>query len=119
MTSKIVNMAEKVKDAEDRMLESLFASDSIADDGFSAQIVHRINRRLWLRRLTLPTAVLIGGTISFKPLAGLAAMLGNFVGAVQIDFLGPVTAALPQIQMLVMGGVLLGIGLLSMRILQD
>ena len=75
MTSKIIIMAERIKDAEDRLLESLFESPPVADDGFSAKVVSRINRRLWLRRLTLPVAMAIGGTIAFKPLAALVDML--------------------------------------------
>ena len=50
-------MAEKLKDAEDRLLESLFASEPIADDGFSRRVVTRIRRRIWVRRLALPVEV--------------------------------------------------------------
>lgn len=119
MTSKIVNMAEKLKDAEDRMLESLFASESIADNGFSDRIVRRIRRQLWIRRLTLPTAALIGGLIAYKPFMGLLGMLGSFVAATNVDFLGPAEALLPQIQMLVMGAALVVVGLVSMRLVED
>ena len=69
MKSKIINMAEKIKDAEDRLLESLFESPPLADDGFSTGIVRKINRQMWFRRLTLPFAAVIGGVIAFKPLA--------------------------------------------------
>lgn len=119
MTSKIVNMAEKIKDAEDRMLESLFASESIADNGFSNKIVRRVNRQLWIRRLTLPVAALIGGLIAYKPFMNLLGLLGSFVSATKLDFLGPAQAMLPQIQMLVMGAVLLVVGLVSMRLVED
>ena len=119
MTSKIVNMAEKFKDAEDRMLESLFASDPIADSGFSDRIVRRINRRLWVRRLTLPVAATVGGLIAYKPFMGLLSMLGSFVSATQVDLLGPAQAALPQMQMVVMGAVLVVVGLVSMRLIED
>lgn len=119
MTSKIVNMAEKIKDAEDRVLESLFAAEPIVDNGFSDRIVRRINRQLWLRRVTLPVAALIGGLIAYKPFMSLIGMLGSFVSATNVDFLGPAQAALPQIQMIVMGGVLLVVGLVSMRLIED
>lgn len=112
-------MAEKIKDAEDRMLESLFASDPIADNGFSDKIVRRINRQLWIRRLTLPLAALIGGLIAYQPFMGLLGMLGSFASATQVDFLGPAQAMLPQIQMLVMGAVLVVVGLVSMRLIED
>ena len=119
MTSKIVNMAEKIKDAEDLKLESLFASDPIADDGFSDRIVRRINRGLWIRRLTLPIAALIGGLIAYKPFMALVGVLQSFASATEVDFLGPAQAALPQIQMVVMGAILLVIGLVSMRLTED
>ena len=54
MISKIINMADKIKDAEDRLLESMFESPPLADDGFSVEIVRKVNRKLWFRRLTLP-----------------------------------------------------------------
>ena len=112
-------MAEKIKDAEDRMLESLFASEPVADNGFSDKIVRRINRQLWVRRLTLPVAALIGGLIAYKPFMGLLGVLGSFVSATQVDFLGPAQAMLPQIQMVVMGAVLVIVGLVSMRLIED
>ena len=60
MTSKIINMADKIKDADDRLLESMFAAEPIADAGFSVRIVKKIRRRLWVRRLALPLAAVIG-----------------------------------------------------------
>ena len=58
MTSKIINMADRMKDAEDRIFESLFAAEPIADEGFSDRIVKRIRRHIWIQRLTLPAAML-------------------------------------------------------------
>ena len=77
MTSKIINMAEHFRDDEDRMLETMFASDPIADDGFSVQVVKKVRRRIWVRRLTLPIATLVGSAIAFKPLAELAGRAGR------------------------------------------
>ena len=119
MISKIINMAEKIKDAEDRTLESLFASEPVADDGFSDRVVRRINRQMWIRRLTLPTAAVIGGLISFKPLVGLLTSMSGLVAALPLDSIAPSTAALPQVQMILMGAVLLGAGLFSAKLLQQ
>jgi hypothetical protein len=66
LTSKIINMVEKLKDAEDRFLESMFQSAPISDDGFSRRIVCRIRQKIWIRRLTLPVAMLIGGVIAVE-----------------------------------------------------
>jgi hypothetical protein len=59
-------MAEKLKDAEDRLLEAMLRSEPIADEGFSGRVVSRIRRRLWVQRLALPSAMLIGGAIAVK-----------------------------------------------------
>jgi len=112
-------MAEKIKDAEDRLLESMFESLPIADDGFSVKVVRKIRRRLWLRRLTLPVAASIGGLIAFKPLAGLAATLANFTSFVPDAYLNTAANALPQLQMLIMGAMLLAVCLLGLRTLED
>ena len=41
MTSKIINMADKLMDAEDQLLEAMFKSEPIADDGFSKKVTKR------------------------------------------------------------------------------
>jgi hypothetical protein len=112
-------MADKIKDAEDRLLESLFESPSLADDGFSVRIVRKINRQLWLRRLTLPVAAIIGGVIAFKPLAGLVVTLSNLSVLIPQDLISGATSSIPQFQTIVLGAVLLAVGLVSVRLLED
>ena len=111
-------MAERMKDAEDRLLESLFASSPVADDGFSVRVVRKVNRRLWLRRLTLPLAVVIGGAIAFKPLSGLFAALANLSVLIPEDAINSATSSIPQLQIIVMGGVLLAVGLMGTKMLE-
>ena len=74
----IINMADRMKDDEDLKLESLFASESVADDGFSDKVIKRVRRRIWVRRLALPVAFIIGGSIAVKPLTELLAALFGF-----------------------------------------
>ena len=112
-------MAEKIKDAEDRLLESLFESPPLADDGFSAGIVSRVNRQLWFRRLTLPVAAVIGGAVAFKPLVGLVTALANLSTLIPQDLVIGATSSIPQFQTIVLGAVLLAVGLVSMRFLAD
>lgn len=119
MNSKIINMAEKIKDAEDRFLESLFESEPVADNGFSSAVMKKINRQLWLRRLTLPCAAVIGGIIAFKPLAGLVTALANFWTLVPDDILSGAAASIPQVQTILLGAILLVAGLLGARLLED
>ena len=71
MKSKVINMAEHSRDEEDVALEALFASEPIADNGFSASVIGKLRRRLWARRLVLPAAVSVGAAIATKPLLGL------------------------------------------------
>lgn len=82
MTSKVINMVDRMKDEEDLALEALFASEPIADDGFSERVVARINRRAWTRRLVLPLAAAAGLAIAAKPalelLRALAIVMPQF-----------------------------------------
>ena len=119
MTSKIINMAEKIKDEEDRVLEALFASGPVADDGFSDQLLHRIRRRLWIRRLILPTAVVVGAVIAFKPLLAAATIVLNLAAALPLDLTVPVSDSIPPLQTILLGGLLLGVGLFSIRLVQE
>ena len=112
-------MAERMKDAEDRWLESLLASESVADDGFSTGIVRRISRRIWLRRLTVPVAAAIGAAIAFQPLAGLLRSLDGLATLVPASWMQLAAEAVPQLQLIVIGGMILVVGLVGTNALQD
>jgi len=116
-------MVDRMKDAEDRKLESLFASNPIADDGFSTRIEKRIRRQLWVRRLALPVALLIGGVIAVKPLANLLTALLRFISVLPDNVssnLGVVsTANLPQMSTFMLGGMLVLVAVMIMRMLED
>ena len=119
MTSKIINMAEKLKDAEDRLLESMFAAEPVADDGFSDRVVVRIRRRLWIRRLALPVAMIVGGGIAAKPLAELGLAASKLLTVIPQDLIAVPVGWLPQIQLVVIGALLLGAVSLGMRMIED
>jgi hypothetical protein len=120
-------MAEKMKDAEDRMLASMFQSEPIADDGFSKRVVLRIRRRLWVRRLALPFATAIGGAVSLKPLSELVIAAAKLLTVMPERLFEVPTAWLPQMesvvfgasltQMVVLAAMLLAAGLLGTRML--
>lgn len=82
MASKIINMAERLKDDADLKLEALFRSEPVRDDGFSARVLVRVRRQMWVRRLSLPIAIAIGAVFAVKPLAQLADSLPKIVGIV-------------------------------------
>ena len=112
-------MAEKLKDAEDRLLESMFQSEPIEDDGFSSRIVTHIRRRLWLRRLALPIAVVVGGGFAVRPLSELAIAAGKLLTVLPQDVLAMPMTWIPQIQYIVVGAMLLAAGGLGMRLIED
>jgi len=82
LTSKIINMAERLKDSEDLKLEALFGFEPVPDDGFSARLVSRVRRRMWVQRLSLPIAFVIGVIIAAKPLMQLAGLVPKVFGIV-------------------------------------
>ncbi|MDJ0940274.1 MAG: hypothetical protein QNJ00_10975, partial [Woeseiaceae bacterium] len=89
-------MADSTKDAEDRMLESMFAAEPIADDGFSKAVVARVRRRIWLRRLALPIAMVTGGAIAVKPASELVIAVSKLLSAVPEGVVEAQVSWLPQ-----------------------
>lgn len=122
-------MVERLKDAEDRMLESMFQSESIADDGFSRRVVSRIRRRLWIRRLALPVAMLLGGAVAIKPLSQLLTAASKLLTVIPQGLFEVPMSWLPQMesivfgasigQMVVLAAMLLAAGLLGTRMLVE
>jgi hypothetical protein len=123
LKSTIINMADRMKDAQDLKLESLFASDSIPDGGFSVRIEKRVRRQIWVRRLTLPIAVLIGGAIAIKPLAGLVTALVKLLSvlpaSIRSNLEGITIANLPQLSTFLVGGALVVAAITLTRLLED
>lgn len=112
-------MAERMKDADDLWLDDLFAAEEIADDGFSDQVMAKVRRQLWIRRLTLPIAAVIGGAIAIKPLAGIVATAKNMSGLVPGRWLELTADFVPQSSFLIVGGLLLVIAILGVRALEE
>lgn len=119
MTSKIINMAEHMKDAQDRMLESMFASAPISDDGFSAQVIRRVRRKMMLRRLSLPVAALIGGVVAFKPFSTLVGIAHQLLLQMPDELVASAVASLPTVQLIVTGGLVLCAAIFSLSMLED
>ena len=119
MTSKIINMAERIKDAEDRLLESMFDAAPIADDGFSVSVVRRVRRGLWLRRLAVPVAALIGGAIAIKPLTGFVTVVARLSSMIPPELVNSTTTLIPQAPIIVLGAMVLVACLLGLRSLEE
>ena len=112
-------MAERLKDAEDRLLEAMFQSEPIADAGFSRSVVTHIRRRIWLRRLALPVAMVVGGAVAVKPVSELALAATKLLTVVPQDMLEVPAAWVPQVWTVVLGAMLLAAGMLGMRMIED
>jgi hypothetical protein len=112
-------MAEKLKDAEDRLLESMFRSDPIEDGGFSRRVVMRIRRRLWVQRLALPVAIFIGAAVAIKPATQLVVVVSRLLAVVPEGMLEVPTTWIPQMQIVVLGAMLLGAVMLGVRMLEE
>jgi len=112
-------MAEKLQDAEDRMLESMFRAEPITDNGFSRRVVARLRRRIWVQRLAVPVAILIGGVIAVKPATQLVVVASQLLSIVPQGVFELPMAWFPQIQIVVLGAMLLGAVLLGVRMLEE
>ena len=119
MKSKIINMADKIKDAEDRLLESMFRSEPIDDDGFSDRIVTHIRRRIWLRRFALPIAMLTGAAIAIKPLLQVVAVFSTLTDSVPRYSFALPEVILAQLPLLVAVGCLLVVGIVMFQVSED
>ena len=119
MTSKIINMAERMKDEQDRLLESMFELAPIADDGFSEQIVRRVRRKLWVRRITLPVAVVLGLVVASRPMAALVSGVYELLLSMPGDLVPSLEGSLPSLQLIVTGALVLGVAMLSLSMLED
>lgn len=115
-------MADRLRDEEDKKLESLFRSDSISDDGFSGRVVSRVRRRMWVRRLSLPIAFVIAIAIGTKPLLQLAEIIPGLLRSIPVEAVGidrlPI-GGLPQMSTIIMGAALLATVMMIGRMLED
>lgn len=119
MKSKIVNMADRIRDAQDRLLESVFRAEPIADDGFSRRVVTRIRRRIWVNRLTLPVATLIGAVLAFKPATELIGALLPLTSLIPMEIASRPMQFLPEIQIAIIGGMLIAAAVACFRLVED
>ena len=104
------------------MLEALFRSEPVLDDGFSARIVSRVRRRMWVRRLSLPTAFAIGAIIAAKPLMQIAALVPKVVDIVPQSLASVVDLQLGgmfQAPTIILGIMLLAAAMMIGRMLEE
>ena len=119
MKSKIINMADKTSDAVDRLLASAFAAEPVPDDGFSKRIVTKLRRRIWVNRLALPVAILVGAAFALKPAVQVVNALLPLLNAVPIEIARVPMEFLPQIQLVVLGGMAFAAGVTLVKMLEE
>ena len=112
-------MAERMKDNEDLALEALFASEPLADDGFSRKVMQRLRRRLWVRRLALPTAVVAGLAIAAKPATEMVGAFSGLTGLLPEGLLAQATSQIPQLSSMVLTGVVMVVAMVLMPAFDD
>ncbi len=112
-------MVDRLKDNEDKLLESLFRSDPVPDNGFSLKIVSEIKRRIWIRRLTLPAAFVVGAAIAVKPLSQLAVTFSKLLTLIPTNVGSLSLGDFPQISTVILGGLLLVAMMMVSKMLEE
>jgi hypothetical protein len=112
-------MAEKMQDAEDRLLAALLCADEIEDAGFSGRIVARIRRDIWLRRLALPLAMLLGGAIAGKSLLQLGPVLSVVKESLPASSLALPATMIAQLPMILTVGCLMLIAIFTFSLSEE
>jgi len=112
-------MADKTSDAMDRLLASAFAAEPIADDNFSSRIVSKLRRRIWVNRLALPVAILVGAAFALKPALQLVNALLPLLNVVPTELASAPLQYLPQIQLVVLGGMAFAAAITLVKMLEE
>ena len=112
-------MADKTSDAVDRLLASAFAAEPIADDGFSSRIVSKLRCRIWINRLALPVAIVVGAAFALKPAVQIANALLPLLNVVPVEIARVPMEFLPQIQLVVLGGMAFAAGVTLVKMFEE
>ena len=119
-------MVDRLKDKEELRLEAMFKSDPLPDLDFSKRVMTRVRRQMWIRRLTMPIALVIGGSIAIKPASELVITMTKVFNvlpanltSVAVDLPSLSIDSLPQLTTLFVSGAVALIALGFVRVLED
>lgn len=119
-------MVDRLKDSEELRLEAMFKSDPLPDLGFSKKVMTRVRRQMWIRRLTMPVALVIGGSIAIKPASDLVITVTTVFNALPsnltslaVDLPSLSVDSLPQMTTFLVSGAIALIALGFVRALED
>ena len=103
----------------DDWLKAAFKSEPIVDEGFSLAVMRRVRRQMFVRRWTMPVAVIIGGVIAAKPATELLIFVSRFIDMLPAQISAVPTDWLPQSPTFIIAGVLILVGSGLAQALQD
>ncbi|MDA0706734.1 MAG: hypothetical protein O2907_07250 [Proteobacteria bacterium] len=106
-------------DDEDRLFAALLRADVIDDAGFSKQIVARIRRDIWLRRLALPGAMLLGSAFAIKALLQLGSVFSVLNESLPVSQIELPATTLAQLPMLLTVGCLMLIAIVTFKLSEE
>ncbi|NOX68056.1 MAG: hypothetical protein GXP15_02620 [Gammaproteobacteria bacterium] len=119
-------MADRLKDKQAPGLEAMFRSDPLPDLGFSKKVMARVRRQVWIRRLTMPAALIIGGSIAIKPASDIVIAMTQVFDTLPpkltdaaVDFSGLSVSSLPHSATILVSGVIALVALGLVRALED
>ena len=112
-------MVEKLQDAEDRLFTALLRADEIGDEGFSNRVVARIRRDIWLRRLALPVAMLLGGAIALRSLFQLGSVFSVLNESLHVDAIALPATMVAQLPMILTVGCLMLIAIVTFKLSEE
>ena len=72
-------MTEPLDRNDDAQFEALFRDfgSPLADDGFSANVMRRVRRQVWARRIVVSAAAIVGGAMALAPLSQFSLTLSE------------------------------------------
>ena len=119
-------MVDRLKDKAELKLEALFKSEPVPDLDFSKKVMGRVRRQIWIRRLVMPFALIVGGLIAVKPVSELIVTLSKVMtvlpeGLTSIPVNLPAMSAdsIPQMTTIFVSGVIAAVALYFVRALAD
>jgi hypothetical protein len=115
-------MADRLKDELDLKLEAVFGSEPVPDDGFSERVVSRVRRQVWVQRLSLPIAILVGAALAAKPFWQLVEFFPTFLKSLSPVVSGSVdlpVGSMPQLSTVVMAILVVAVTLIVGRVLEE
>lgn len=103
----------------DDWLKEAFRAEPIADDKFSSAVMRRVRRQLFVRRWTMPIAMIIGGIIAAKPATQLIIFASRFLDVLPEQLSIVPTDWLPHSTTFLIAGALILVGTGFAQTLQD